>query len=87
MAEKKVIDFYELNFDEKKKLVISGLLKAYNFNNLSATVLDWSSSLPGLCVPVYMVLTVLQTLNFNRICNELKGQKTAKEMFLIVFDC
>lgn len=84
MAENKVIDFDELDFDEKKKLIISGLLKAYNFNDLSATTLDWS---PGLYVPVYMVLTVLQTLDFNRISNELKGKKTVKEMFQIVFDC
>ena len=50
-------------------------MKAYNFNDLSATALDWSSSIPGLQVPAEMVLCVLRSLDFNRICDELKGKK------------
>ena len=57
--ENKVIDFDQLNFDKKKQLIISGLIKAYNVNDLSATTLDWSSSIPGLQVPAEMVLCVL----------------------------
>ena len=60
-------------------------MKAYNFNDLSATTLDWSSSIPGLQVPAEMVLCVLRSLDFNRICDKLKGKKTVKEMFQIVF--
>ena len=39
--ENKVIDFDQLNFDEKKQHINSGLMKPYNFNDLSATTLDW----------------------------------------------
>ena len=60
-------------------------MKAYNFNDLSANTLHWSSSMPGLHIPTHMALTVIQTLDFNRICNELTGKKTIKEMFQIVF--
>lgn len=52
--------------------------KAYNFNDPSAATLNWSSSMPGLCVPTAMVLAVLQTLDFNRICHELKVKKNCK---------
>ena len=85
MAENHVVDFDEMTFDQKKKLIIEGLLKAYNFTDLTATTLDWTSSLPGLYVPSTMVLTVLRTLDFDRICSQLVGKKN-KEMFKIVFD-
>ena len=83
--ENKAIDFDQLNLDEKKQLIISGLMKPYNFNDLSATTLDWSFSIPGLQYPAEMVLCVLQTLDFNRIFDELKGKKMVKEVFQIVF--
>ena len=66
-------------------MVIKGLLKAYNFTDPTATTLDWTSSMSGLHLPATMVLSVLRTLHFNRICSELTGKKTIKEMFKIVF--
>ena len=69
----------------KKKIVIEGLLKIFNFTDPTATTLDWSSSMPGLHVSSNMVLTVLSRLDFNRICSKLVGKKTVKEMFLNCF--
>ena len=66
-------------------MVISGIIKRTNFNDLSASTLDWSSSMPGLTVPAEMVLTEIRMLDFNRICSELKGKKSVKEVFQIVF--
>ena len=54
-------------------MVISGIIKRTNFNDLSASTLDWSSSMPGLTVPTETVLTVIRMLDFNGICSELKG--------------
>ena len=86
MAENQVVDFDEMTYQQKKDLIVKGLLKAYNFTDPTATTLDWTSSSPGLYVPSIMVLTVLRTLDFDRICSELTGKKTIKEMFKIVFD-
>ena len=86
MSENQVADFDEMTYQQKKDLIVKGLLKAYNFTDPTATTLDWTSSSPGLYVPSIMVLTVLRTLDFDRICSELTGKKTIKEMFKIVFD-
>ena len=86
MAENEVVDFDEMIYQQKKDLIIKGLLKAYNFTDPPATTLDWTSSMQGLHVPATMVLTVLRTLDFDRVCSELTGKKTIKEMFKIVFD-
>lgn len=86
MAENQIADFDHMSFDEKKKIVIEGLLKAFNFTDPTETTLNWSSSMPGLHVSSNMVLTVLSRLDFNRICSELVGKKTVKEMLLIVFN-
>ena len=86
MAENQVIDFDEMTYQQKKDLIIKGLLKAYSFTDPTATTLDWTSSMSGLHVPTTMVLTVLRMLDFYRICSELSGKKTIKEMFKIVFD-
>ena len=75
-----------MSFEQKKEFVIKGLLKAYNFNDPTATALDWLSSMPSLHVSSHMVLKILRTLDFNRICSELVGKKTVKEMFVIVFN-
>ena len=83
MAENQVVDFDEMTYQQKKDLIVKGLLKAYNFTEPTATTLDWTSSLPGLYVPSIMVLTVLRTLDFD---SELTSKKTIKEMFKIVFD-
>lgn len=48
MAEQQVIDFDNMNFDQKKEFVIKGLLSARNFTDPAATTLDWSDSMPGL---------------------------------------
>ena len=83
MAENQVVDFDEMTYQQKKDLIVKGLLKAYNFTEPTATTLDWTSSSPGLYVPSIMVLTVLRTLDFD---SELTSNKTIKEMFKIVFD-
>ena len=75
MAEVKVVDFTGMSFEDKKKLVLKNLLKAYNYEDITAAARDWSSSTPGLTVLSQMVLTVLQSLDFNRICSELVGKK------------
>ena len=75
-----------MSFEQKKEFAIKCFLKAYNFNDPTATTLDWSSSMPSLHVSSHMVLTVLRTLDFNRICSELVGKKTVKEMFVTVFN-
>ena len=51
MAENTTIDFDEMSFQQKKDLIIKLLLKACNFTDLSATILDWTSSLSGIFVP------------------------------------
>ena len=66
MAENQVIDFDEITYQQKKDLIVKGLLKAYNFTDPTATTLDWISSSPGLYVPSIMVLTVLRTLDFDK---------------------
>ena len=81
MAEVEVVDFTEMSFEDKKKLVLKNLWKAYNYEDITATTLDWSSSSPGLTVPSQMVLTVLQSLDFHRICSELVGKKRWKEFY------
>ena len=83
MAENRVVDFDEMTYQQKKDLIVKGLLKAYNFTDPTVTTLDWTSSSPGLYVPSIMVLTVLRTLDFD---SELTSKKTIKEMFKIVFD-
>ena len=83
MAENQVVDFDEMTYQQKKDLIVKGLLKAYKSTEPTATTLDWTSSSPGLYVPSIMVLTVLRTLDF---VSELTSKKTIKEMFKIVFD-
>ena len=78
MAENQVIDFDEMTYQQKEDLIIKGLVKVYNFTDPTATTLDWISSMSGLHVPATMVLTVLRTLDFDRICSELTGKKTIK---------
>ena len=84
MAENQVSDFDEMTYQLKKDLIITGFLKAYNFTDPTATTLDWTSSMSGLHIPTTMVLTVLRTLDFDRICSELTGKRTIQEMFKIV---
>ena len=46
-----------------------------NFNDISATTLDWSTSTMPLTVSSSMVLNFLQSLDFDRICDQLVGKK------------
>ena len=78
MAENQVIDFDEMTYQQKEDLIIKGLVKVYNFTDPTAATLDWISFMSGLHVPATMVLTVLRTLDFDRICSELTGKKTIK---------
>ena len=57
-----------------------------NFNDISATTLDWSTSTMPLTVSSSMVSNFLQSLDFDRICSQLVGKKTVKEVLLIVFN-
>ena len=72
--------------EQKKNLIINGILKASNFTDPTAGTLDWTSSVPGLYVPSIMVLTVIRMLDFDRICSEAAGKKTIDEMCKIVFN-
>ena len=76
MAEAQVIDFDQMNFEEKKKLILEFILKATNYNDLSSSRLDWSTSTMSLFVLPEIVLSFLRTADFNMVCNELKGKKT-----------
>ena len=78
MAEVEVVDFTGMSFEDKKKFVLKNLLKAYNYEDITAATLDWSSSTAGLTMPSQMVLTVLQSLDFNRICIELVGKNSER---------
>ena len=85
MAENAAMDFDEMSFQQKKDLIIKLLLKACNFTDLSATTLNWTSSLPGLFVPVTMVSSLLPSFDFDRMCSKPTGKKSIREMFKTVF--
>ena len=57
-----------------------------NFNDISAATLDWSASTMPLTVSSSMVLNFLRSLDFDRICSQLVGKKTVKEVLLIAFN-
>ena len=84
--EQTTVDFTDKSFEEKKKMIVEAILKATNFNDISARTLDWSTSAMPLFVNSSMVLTFLQTLNFERTCSQLTGKKTVDEIFRIVFN-
>ena len=79
MAENQVVDFDEITYQQKKDLIVKGLLKAYNFTDPTAATVDWRSSSPGLYVPSIMVLTVLRTLDFDRIFSEVTSKKQLRK--------
>lgn len=60
------------------------MLKAFNYEDISATTLDWSTENFELKVSSEMVLSFLRSLDFNRICSELVGKKTVEEILSIV---
>ena len=57
-----------------------------NFNDISAAMLDWSTSTMPLTVSSSMVLNFLRSLDFDTICSQLVGKKTVKEVLLIAFN-
>ena len=83
MAEAQVIDFDQMNFEGKKNY-IEIYTKATNLFDLLSKGLDWSTSTMPPFVSSEIVLSFLRTIDFNRVCNELKGKKTMEEVLLIV---
>ena len=79
MAENTTIDFDEMSFQQKKDLIIKLLLKACNFTDLSATILDWTSSLFGIFVPATVVLGLFLSFDFDRTCSKLTGKKSIRK--------
>ena len=78
-------DFTDKNFQGKKEFVLKMVLNIANYNDISARTLDWSSSTMPLFVDPVIVSRFIWTLNFQRICGQLTGIKTADEIFKIVF--
>ena len=85
-TEPTTVDFTGKSFSEKNKIIVESILKATNFDDISARTLDWSTSTMPLFVNSSMVWTFIQTLNFERIYGQLTGIKTIDEIFRIVFN-
>ena len=75
-----------MSSEEKCLMVIRYILRIRKATDLSSPTLDWSTSSMQLHVPSLMVFSFINTLDFDRICRELIGMKTAEEMFKIVFN-
>ena len=75
-----------MSSEEKRLMVIRHILRMRKATDLSSPTLDWSTSSMQLHVPSLMVFSFINTLDFDRICGELIGMKTAEEMFKIVFN-
>ena len=84
-AQPILIDFDKMSFEEKRLMVVRDILRMTNVTDLSSPTLDWSTSSMQLHVPLSMVFSFINTLDFDRVCRELVGTKTAEEMFKIVF--
>ena len=78
-------DFDEMASEQKKDFIIKIFLKASNFTETTATTLNWSTPKYELHVSVSMVLSVILSLDFERICSQLVGKKTFSEIFKIIF--
>ena len=50
-----------------------------------ATTLDWSTPTYELHVSASLVLSVILSLDYERICSKLVGKKTFSEIFKIIF--
>ena len=85
-SEQTTADFSEKSFEEKKEFVIQIILKMTNFNDPSARTLDWSTATKPLFVNSILVRRFIRSLNFERICSQLTGQKTVEEIFKVTFD-
>ena len=75
-AENNQTDFDEMTSEQKKYFIIKIFLKASNFTKTAAKTLDWSTPTYELHVSNSMVLSVILSLDFERICSQLVGKKT-----------
>lgn len=78
------INFTNMSVEDRKKFVIKLLLNGSNFEDISVTFLDWSTSNKTKLVSSQIVLSFIQSLDFNKICGELVGKKTVSEILLII---
>ena len=79
-----LIDFDKMSFDEKRSFVITCILKATNFNDLSLETLDWSVPSREIHVSSNIVWRFVTFLDCNKICSELAGKKSIEEILKIV---
>ena len=76
-----------MSFDEKRSFVIiTCILKATNFNDLSSETLDWSVPSREIHVSSNIVWRFVTFLDYKKICSELAGKKSIEEMLKIVFN-
>ena len=80
-----LIDFDNMSDQQKREKINHCILKVTNFKDITATTLDWSTSSMQLYVLFPMVLSFIRSLDFDRICRELTGVITVKQMFQIAF--
>ena len=78
------INFTNMSVEDRKKFVIKLLLNGSNFEDILATFLDWSTSNKTILVSSQIVLSFIQSLDFNKICGELAGKKNLSEILLII---
>ena len=84
-SQKKTINFEKMTFEEKKRTVLNLIMKCTNFNDPSATTLNWSTETMPLFVKSKMVLSFVHLLNYSTICADLKGEMTPEEVVKVVF--
>ena len=80
-----MVNFDNMTSEEKQKKVIAMILQMTNFTDLSPT-LDWLIPSIRLHVPSIMVLSVLRSIDYERILRELVGEKTIPEIMTIIFN-
>ena len=74
-----------MSFKEKHVMIIRDIFRMTNVTDFSPT-LDWSTSSMQIRVPSAFVFSFINNLDFDRICRELVGLKTSKEIIKIVFN-
>ena len=80
------VDFSGMSFEEKQRIVLHSILRATNFNDLTAQTLDWSTSAMPLFVNSAVVLSFIHKMDFEKICSRLNGKKTIDEIIKINFN-
>ena len=82
-----VVDFTGPSDVQKKALIIYCFMSTCYMNSLNpGESLDWSTSNMQIHVNSNLVLSLLATLDFDRICQRLVGQMSVQETFAVVFD-